>query len=176
MKQLQREETTPNFVPGFMATSLMDVDFKLLQEMGIKYIAFDADSTLVHYGGKALDDKTKKFLQQNRQLFKKWCIASNRITNDLLPLGESMDAQVVRATWFTRKPHKRYFAWVLKHFGAKPQEIAMIGDKLMTDIVGANRAGMTTVWVERIGPDHILDRVLHIRALEKLLMKRYRDE
>jgi uncharacterized protein len=174
MIALKREATTPRFVPDYIASSLMDVDFKLLQKKGIKYIAFDADSTLVHFRGKELSPETKNFLQKQRKLFESWCIASNRITNDLLPLAESMDAQVVRATIFIRKPQRRFFDQVIKQFGGKPHEIAMIGDKLIADMYGGKKSGLTTVWVERIGPDSLWDRHLfHTRRWEKQLMRRY---
>ena len=173
MKQLKREANTPRFVPDYLATSLLDVDFDELKRRGVKYIAFDADATLVHYRGKALSSETKIFLQQNRNKFVKWCIASNRVTNDLLPLAESMDAQVIRASWFIRKPSIRFFDWVIRHFGAKPHEIAMIGDKLIADMYGGKRAGMITVWVERIGKDSRHDTFFRVRQFEKYLMRRY---
>lgn len=173
MRELKREVNTPDFVPDFMATSLLDVDFKLLKKKGIKYIAFDADSTLVHYRGKALSDETKLFLHEQRKLFESWCIASNRITNDLLPLADSMDAQVIRATLLVRKPQKRFFRRVISHFGGKPQEIAMIGDKLVADIYGGKRSGLTTIWVEHFGRDGLIDRITQIRKWERRLLKRY---
>lgn len=174
MKELKRKQNTPRFVPDFMASSLMDIDFATLKKIGVKYIAFDADSTLVPSMGKLLDAKTEAFLKQQRPLFKNWCIASNRITNDLLPLAKAMDAQVVQATIFIRKPQRRFYAWVLNHFMPKnASEVAMIGDKLIADMFGAKRAGMTTVWVEKIGRDNPWDQVLLVRRWEKQLMKAY---
>lgn len=174
MRALIRNETTPRFVPDYMATSLLDVDFELLRNQGVKYIAFDADSTLVPSMGKLLDAKTEAFLRKNRPLFKDWCIASNRITNDLVPLAKSMDAHVIQATIIIRKPQQRFFNWVIDYFKpSKPSEIAMIGDKLIADMFGARRAGMTTVWVEKIGRDNPWDQLLQVRRWEKRLMKAY---
>lgn len=173
MRLLKRSASTPSFVPDYMAESVQDVDFKKLKSAGVKFIAFDADSTLVNFRGKALSDETKLFLQKQRKLFDGWCIASNRLTNDLLPIAKSMDAQVVRATLLNRKPQLRYFRQVISHFGAKPYEVAMVGDKLIADMFGANKAGMVTVWVERIGKDNIWDRLIQLRHIEKRLVKRF---
>lgn len=161
------------FVPDYMAKSMTDIDFSRLKKNGIRYVAFDADSTLVPWRGKALSSKTKLFLQSQRQLFENWCIASNRITNDLLPLAESIDAQVVRATLLTRKPQLRYFRRVINCFNAKPHEIAMVGDKLIADMWGAKRAGLVTIWVERIGRDGLWERLVHLRRIEGRLMRHY---
>lgn len=172
MRALVKKDTTPRFVPDYMATSLMEVDFALLKKRGVKYVAFDADSTLVPTRGRLLDAKTEGFLKKQRPLFKEWCIASNRITNDLLPLAKSMDAHVIQATLITRKPQRRFFDWVLANFGTtKPSEVAMIGDKLIADMYGAKRAGMITVWVEKIGRDNPWDILLQVRRWEKQLMK-----
>lgn len=173
MKALSRDDLTPFFVPDYLAKSIIDVDFKLLKKRGVKFIAFDADSTLVNWRGKALSQATRSYLQANRKLFTGWCIASNRINNDLLPLATSMDAQVVRATLFNRKPQRRYFDQVISHFGAQPYQIAMIGDKLFADMYGAKRAGLITVWVEHIGRDGLWDRLTQLRKRERRLMQAY---
>lgn len=176
MQRLKRELRTPYFVPDYVAKSIEDVDFRLLSRKGVKFVAFDADSTLVHFRGTELAPGAKLFLQKQRRLFESWCIASNRITNDLLPLADSMDAQVVRATILTRKPSRRFFDRVLTLFGGKPYRVAMIGDKLIADIWGAKRAGMITVWVEKIGPDNPLDTLFRVRQLEKKLMSAYKPD
>lgn len=173
MRALEREVNTSSFVPDYLARSLYDVDFQALKKRGIRYIAFDADSTLVNFRGTVLDAKSRRFLQKQRPLFEAWCIASNRPTNNLLPLGESMDAQVVRAIGLVRKPRRKYFEQVLRHFGGKPAQIAMIGDKLFADMWGAKRMGMTTVWVEKLGPDSPWDWLFRTRWIEKQILKRY---
>lgn len=170
---MDKQVNTSNFVPDYMAKSLLDVDFKALQKRGIRFVAFDADSTLVNFRATSLSAETKAFLQKQRPLFEDWCIASNRLTNDLLPLAESIDAQVVRAGLTVRKPRLKFFDQVIKLFGAKPGEIAMVGDKLFADIWGANRAGMVTVWVERLGTDSPWDRLFATRALERKILQRY---
>jgi HAD superfamily phosphatase (TIGR01668 family) len=141
-------------------------------------VAFDADSTLVPSRGKLLDPKTEAFLKKYRPMFKDWCIASNRITNDLVHLAKSMDAQVIQATVVIRKPQRRFFNWVLRYFKPdKPSEIAMIGDKLIADMFGAKRAGMTTIWVEKIGRDNPWDILIQVRRWERQLMRAYlKDE
>lgn len=173
MQKLDRGTNAPHYVPDYFVESLLDIDFKTLKAAGVKYVAFDADATLVSYRGTEITAEIKEYLKQNRNLFSLWCIASNRITNDLLPLGEAIDAQVIRATLFTRKPSRRFFKRVVEYFDAQPHEIAMIGDKLIADMFGAKRAGFVTVWVEKLGKDSAHDRLFAVRRFEKHLMRRY---
>lgn len=173
MTRLRKGKDTPNFVPDYVARSLYDVDFEELKRRGVRYIAFDADSTLVHFRGTELSPKARNFLKNHRSSFKSWCIASNRPTNDLQDLGKSLDAVVIRAGLFTRKPWRRYFNKVLDHFESKPQDIAMIGDKLIADMWGAKRMGLQTVWVEKIGPDSPWDSLLQVRRWERWLIGKH---
>lgn len=175
MRELQVTQKTPNFVPDFTATSVADVDFRALKKRGVRYIAIDADSTLVRYRGIKIDERTKKHLQKQKKHIEAWCIASNRITNTLAPLSTSIDAPIIPSTLLVRKPKQRYFKRVIDFFTAEPGEIAMIGDKLIADVWGANRAGMVTVWVEHFGKDGLHDRALQVRSWERLLMHRYTD-
>lgn len=45
------------------------------------------------------------------------------------------------------KPSLHYFALGLERLGTRPQETAMVGDTLATDIRGGKEAGMFTIWL-----------------------------
>jgi uncharacterized protein len=176
MIALERTEKTPRYVPDYLATAITDIDFVRLKREGARFVAFDADSTLVNYRGVEIAPLTLRYLIKQRRLFDKWCIASNRVTNDLLPLANSIDAGVIQASWQIRKPDMRFYQRVFEYFDAKPQEVVMIGDKLLADMFGAKRAGCKTVWVEHLGRDSLFDRLIHLRHWEKRFLKRYRPE
>ncbi|MCA1806758.1 MAG: hypothetical protein LC687_02680, partial [Actinobacteria bacterium] len=95
MRELTSVQSTPDFVPDFMATSVIDVDFKALKKRGVRFVALDADSTLVRYRGVKLNQDTKKHLLHQKKHIEAWCIASNRIINTLAPLSTSLDAHVI---------------------------------------------------------------------------------
>lgn len=48
-----------------------------------------------------------------------------------------------------RKPHSLIFQMALQHLEADPAHTAMVGDYLELDILGANRLGMGSVWINR---------------------------
>ncbi len=173
MKRIERDKNTPSYVPDYVALSITDIHFDYLKSQGIKYVAFDVDNTLVPYFGIELSDATKKHLMIEMSKFKAWCIASNRITPNLSPMALSFGAGIVPAKLFRRKPSRRYYRRVLKHLHAKPEEVVMIGDKLIADVWGARRMGMHTVWVERIGKDMVIERLFRTRWIEFFLMRKY---
>jgi putative hydrolase of the HAD superfamily len=46
-----------------------------------------------------------------------------------------------------RKPHPDVFAELARRLALAPAEIVFVGDDLQADIVGAQKAGMRTVWM-----------------------------
>jgi len=72
------------------------------------------------------------------------------------------------------KPAGEIFLHALERLGIEPEAGIMVGDKLTTDIKGANGIGMTSVWVNRHGmkcsdeivPDH---EVTNLKELLELL-------
>ncbi len=75
-----------------------------------------------------------------------------------------------------RKPHPFPYQLALKQWGFAPNEVAMVGDLLEVDILGAKRVGMFSIWIPpsltevqqtlSIQPDWILEHLAQI--LEKL--------
>ncbi len=77
-----------------------------------------------------------------------------------------------------RKPHSAYFEAGLKYWNFNNEQIAMVGDKLHADILGANQLGMFSIWIDRraettsqdsgIKPDAVISS---LSELPKLLKK-----
>ncbi len=74
-----------------------------------------------------------------------------------------------------RKPHPRIFELAAAHWRMPPGEIAMVGDTLEADILGAQNAGLFSIWItrranakedhlQRIKPDISLPALMDIPA------------
>ncbi len=48
-----------------------------------------------------------------------------------------------------RKPHAHIFEQALAHWGIRPSQAVMIGDRLDTDIAGAKALGIYSIWLTR---------------------------
>jgi putative hydrolase of the HAD superfamily len=51
------------------------------------------------------------------------------------------------------KPDPRIFAHLADMAGVEPRQVLHIGDDPLADVVGATRAGMQAVWINRDGRD-----------------------
>lgn len=161
-------------IPDYVVDSVFNIDFRGLQTLGIRCLVLDVDHTLVSYRVHVLDDTMRDFLldQKSRGYIEKIFLASNS-TRNLNAIADSIGASVMQPH-FARKPAGAYFKKLQRMLEYRPQEVVMVGDKLLTDILGGNRAGFVTVLVTPIGPDRLFDRLLMRRIWSQLYLKRYK--
>lgn len=86
---------------------------------------------------------------------------------DNLDLTRYFDSIIVSAEVGVRKPDARIFQLSAKRVNTSPNRIVYVGDKLAVDVVGAKRAGMNSVLIDRLNiyPDA---RCIRIRTLKEL--------
>ena len=70
---------------------------------------------------------------------------------DAVVLSERMQTVIASGDVGVRKPDAAIFTRACERLGVRPDEAAMIGDRLRTDAIGAARAGLTGVWLDRHG-------------------------
>jgi putative hydrolase of the HAD superfamily len=68
------------------------------------------------------------------------------ITSELVPY---FDQIIISGAFGIGKPDASIFQHVLAESGVTADEAIMVGDNLMTDILGASRVGMRSVWINR---------------------------
>ena len=66
-----------------------------------------------------------------------------------LGLSERIQSLTISGEIGARKPRVEIFQVACERAGVLPQEAMLIGDSIENDIVGANRAGMTSVFIDR---------------------------
>jgi hypothetical protein len=162
-------------VPDYFAENVLDIDFAILHEQGIKKIAIDVDQTLANHKGIEVTPEIANYLnaQVASGTIEEIIIASNSL-RDLSAFTDRLNAKIVIASARTRKPRKRYFDEVCRVAKCKPQQMAMIGDRILTDILGGNRAGMTTILVKPWGPDMIVERLIPRRFWGERYLRRHK--
>lgn len=69
-----------------------------------------------------------------------------KITPELVPY---FDQIVISGNFGRGKPDPGIFEHALKLMKLEKEEVVMVGDNLMTDILGASRAGISSVWINR---------------------------
>lgn len=152
------------------APSVHDVDFRRLWERGIRALLFDLDNTLCLWR-ESPDERSLALLSSLLASGFRIAVLSN---GQLRERPETLAALLglgIPVIWPARKPMSQGFRRALRLLSARPNEAAVIGDQLLTDVWGAKRLGLYTVRVPPLGPrEHPLTKIN--RKLEHLFERK----
>ena len=155
------------FTPAQAANRLTDLDLADLHARGKRLILLDVDNTLVHHNADAAEPEIAAWVARARELGFDLCIISNTNRHErLAAIAASVGIETVRGRM---KPSRKMFAMALAKFGKTPDEALMVGDQLMTDVLGANRAGIDAVWVAQMPGSREFVGTRVNRVLERFL-------
>lgn len=155
------------FSPHISLTGIDQVDLQALWDSGKRLLLLDVDNTLLPWKAKEVPPESKAFLTRARELGFDLCAISNtRHPERLTVICGLMEIDFIRDKF---KPSRRMYNAALEKYGRTPEQTMMIGDQLLTDIWGANRAGIDAIWVRRLGKEEFIGTRLVSRNVEKLL-------
>ncbi|MCR4391622.1 MAG: YqeG family HAD IIIA-type phosphatase [Candidatus Acetothermia bacterium] len=157
--------------PDEEAPTVHDVDYRGLARRGRGALLFDLDNTLGLWRRGALDRRVRELLRGLQGGGFRLAVLSNARLPPDAPVVQELQRLGIPVVAPARKPFKRGFRRALRLLGAEPFEAAVIGDQLLTDVLGGRRMGLYTVLVEPLGPEE--SRLTKVnRALERLLGRR----
>ena len=145
-----------------------DIDLPLLKEDGIKGLIFDLDSTLMAPHSGKLTPQVAHWLIYARDNFKIAIVSNNKRAQYIEQVRELLDMPIVgRAA----KPRRWAFIEMLKSFELQAHEVAVVGDRPLTDVLGGQRAGMKTVLVWPLKTMREPNWVTMMRKLERIVIR-----
>lgn len=155
------------FIPDIYAQSIYEINYKKLKKNGIKCLLFDLDNTIASYKSNEPDMKVKELFNRLEMDFKV-IIMSNSGKNRLRPFKEKLNVDVA---FSSKKPLKGKYKKILELYKFNIDEVACIGDQLLTDILGANRMGFTSILVNRLAKFETTPTKIN-RFFEKFILRR----
>lgn len=137
------------FIPRIRVDSIYHIDLDALWNSGVKGIITDLDNTLVGAKDPNATPKLIDWLKRVQTLGFQVVIVSN---NNRLRVSAFADPIRLPYIWRAKKPSRRSFRKALDMMKLSPIEAVVIGDQLLTDVLGANRIGMNAILVTPIAP------------------------
>lgn len=154
--------------PDGWMDSIYDISPKQLIEQNYKAVILDLDNTLIASHETQATPIMKKWLQQAQQANLQVYVISNnryqRVANVIEPLNIPFTSDAL-------KPSRKGFDEALRYFkDIHKNEIVVIGDQVITDVIGAKRNGLKVILVKPLSKKDNIYTILN-RWIESLLLK-----
>ena len=132
------------FIPNEHVKSVFDISPESLKQKGIKGIITDLDNTLVEWDRPEATPKLIQWLEEVQSHGILVTIVSN---NNEQRVGKFCEPLQIPFIHRAKKPMGTAFRKAVAQMGIQKNEAVVIGDQLMTDILGGNRNGFYTILV-----------------------------
>ncbi len=127
-----------------------DLPIEHFLDMGIKALVLDVDKTLLPGRNTTLPKPIKDWVSNAQQHLSLHLLSNNPSKKRIGAVANQLG---VSFTCKASKPRKASLQKVVNNLNFKPSKIAMIGDRIFTDILVGNRLGLYTVLVKPIHVD-----------------------
>lgn len=157
-----------SFIPDMYKKSIFAIDYQSLKQRGIKCLIFDLDNTIAPINITNPEKEVKDLFADITLLGFKIILLSNASKARVKPFKEKLN---VDSSYHSKKPLKKKYKKIMFLYDFKQNEIACIGDQLLTDILGANQMGFLSILVNPISTEDYFGTKIN-RSIEKHIFKR----
>jgi len=160
-------------LPQMRVNTIYDIDLHALKENGIRGIITDLDNTLVGAKVPLATPELVKWLDDVRDLGFRVVIVSNNNWTRVSQFAKPLNIPYVH---MARKPASGAFRRALTTLGLPAEQTAVIGDQMMTDVLGGRRMGLFTILVTPIAPSDEGFMTRFNRMIERYALSRLRKK
>jgi HAD superfamily phosphatase (TIGR01668 family) len=160
--------------PKLRINSFVDIDFQDLKNNGIRYIISDIDQTITSQSENNICNEVIEKFDKIKEIFseKNICFLTNEYSEERSrEIYSQINIHTIRHKGRLKPYSDGYIAAIeyFKNNKIKMNEICFIGDRILTDVVGANNLGIFTIQVNpfNVKSDRMITKL--IRFLEKLI-------
>ena len=149
--------------------SVRDITIEFLKKNNIQGLILDVDNTLLDYY-KNIPNGIEEWTDYIKNNGIKCCILSNTNKKEKVEfIAKKLNLPYV---YFAKKPSKSGFFKAKYILGLEPSNLAVVGDQIFTDVIGANRCKIFSILVDPISEkDIFMTRIK--RPIEKFVIKQY---
>ncbi|TNJ68073.1 YqeG family HAD IIIA-type phosphatase [Paenibacillus hemerocallicola] len=131
-------------IPQKNVRSIYEIDVQALWDAGIRGIITDLDNTLVGAKHPQATPELLVWLKQLQTIGFKVVIVSN---NNKLRVSRFSEPLSIPYIFRAKKPGNSAFRKAMGMMSLAPQQTVVIGDQMLTDVLGGNRLGLYTILV-----------------------------
>lgn len=159
--------------PKLYLNSVKEITLQMLEQNNIKGLILDVDNTLIDFD-KKMPEGVKEWAENLKQNNIKLYIVSN--SNHKEKVENTAKTLEIPYTYFAKKPLKSGLNKAKKNMELPSEQIAVVGDQIFTDVIGANRTKMFSILVKPINEKDIwvtkIKRPIENRIIQKYLKQK----
>ena len=148
-----------SFLPRYLVRSITDLTPELLSGKGIKLLMLDFDNTIVPYTTDVPTEETVACLRALTAAGITLCVVSNSKRQRVQIFCRQYGLPCIN---HARKPFSKGIRACLAQFQRRPEECALAGDQIFTDVLGANCTGIRSILVKPIHNHNFWLKARHV--------------
>lgn len=153
----------PNLVLDGPVTRLTP---EILQKYQLKGLVLDVDETLVPLREQKVSPEVLDWIVEIRQVSALWLVSNNISQSRIAAIAKAVDVPYL---FGARKPSRRKVRQAVEQMHLPRHQVAMVGDRLFTDVLVGNRLGMFSILVEPMISPTATPRPYSLRNVEVAL-------
>ena len=137
-----------------------------LQKKGIYCLFIDVDGTLVNRNSTEIPKAVKNWIIESKKFFSLYLISNNPSKKRIAKIAKELN---LRYKYNASKPRKKEISHAINEVNYEVKNIAIIGDRIFTDIIVGNRCNIKTILVKRLKRDGSPIKFNLTLTIEKLI-------
>jgi HAD superfamily phosphatase (TIGR01668 family) len=138
--------------------SILNLTPEILQQHNLKGLVLDVDETLVPFSMAETSPELRQWVETISPTVQVWLVSNNISQIRISRIARSLKSPYILGA---RKPSRRKLRQAVESMALPFEQVAMVGDRLFTDVLAGNRLGMFTILVEpMVNPAKIDQRYL----------------
>tara|TARA_Y100001978_G_scaffold126790_1_gene113122 strand:+ start:62 stop:559 length:498 start_codon:yes stop_codon:yes gene_type:complete len=118
-----------------------------LSELGINCLLIDVDGTLLSRNSNIIPNQVKDWIIKSKEIFDLHLISNNPSEKRIYKIGKELG---INYTYRALKPRLKKTLEVINNINKDKKNIAIIGDRIFTDIIVGNRCRIKTILIKRL--------------------------
>lgn len=129
----------------FLGGSILSLTGEILEQYQLKGLVLDVDETLVPIKENQVSQEIQEWVMEIKQLATLYLVSNNLVERRIAAIAESLDLPYISGA---AKPSRRKLKQAVEAMELPVERVAMVGDRLLTDVLAGNRLGTFTILVE----------------------------
>lgn len=158
------------FKPTWMVNSIYSITPEQLMKNNIKAVLTDLDNTLIAWNHPEATEESILWIERMEEAGIPVIIISNNSGGRVQKVADFLSLEFIPRSM---KPSRRGFRKALELLDLPKEDVVMVGDQVITDVLGANRFGMRNILVKPIMDSDAwntkFNRALELRVMRALI-------